>query len=126
MQNRYRRVLPHERGKNHWVLAHPPLEKAIRPGRPSELVQGSTLSSLGCILPVGIGGDLQPSVQHQFFHDIAHVALDRVGGDMEPRGNLFVAQSLGDQVEDLSFARRHAHGLGDVRSPLGDGVLHDL
>ena len=57
-----------------------------------------------CFL-VRVRGDLEPAVQRQLFQNVVHVTLHGVGRDVEPLGDFFVAQALGDEVGDLLLAQ---------------------
>jgi hypothetical protein len=41
-------------------------------------------------------------VQRQFFQNVMHTGLHRVGGNVEPLGNFLVAQAFRNQVNDCT------------------------
>src|SRR3954471_12867716 len=69
------------------------------------------------VLAVRVGSDLQTTVQRQLLHDVAHVTLDRMRGDLQSRRDLLVAQALGNEVDHLTLARGHSYGFNCVRPP---------
>ena len=48
---------------------------------------------------------LEPILDFEFFENVMDVILDGVHRQMQPLGDLFVCQSLGDQVHNLHLAR---------------------
>ena len=47
-----------------------------------------------------------PVVNIQLLHHVATVGLNRLDADVQPLSDLSVAESPGDQLQHLSFARR--------------------
>jgi len=59
---------------------------------------------------VGVGRDLETSVQGEFFEDVVHVTLDSVRGNVKSTGDLLVAKALVNQTDDLPLTPGHPHG----------------
>src|SRR3954464_3719185 len=78
------------------------------------------------VLAVRVRGDLQSGAERQLVHDVANVALDRVGRDVEVLGDLLVAHSLSDQGDDLALALRHPDRLQRLRGAARHGRAGDL
>src|SRR3989338_10626744 len=74
--------------------------------RASERVIG-----LRCSLVVNVAGYLEATSQSQFLEDVMDMTLHGINGQMEPLGNLFVAQPYPNQLNHLSLAPRHSHGV---------------
>src|ERR1019366_9993440 len=71
-------------------------------------------------------GDLQPRVESEFLHDVPYVTLHSMGGDVQPRRDLFVAQPFADETDDLSLPCGHSHGVDAHRPALPEGTFRDL
>jgi hypothetical protein len=69
---------------------------------------------------------LETTMQRQFFHDVMHVAFHRVGGNVEPLSNFFVAQTVGNQHYDFTLALRHSHYIGRFSFPLRESKLNHI
>src|SRR6185369_1986042 len=73
---------------------------------------------------VGERGHLQAATERQFLQNIVHVTLDRVDGDVEPGGDLLVAQTLAEEVNHLALAVGQADSLQQP-SPVPPGDIRD-
>ena len=70
--------------------------------------------------------DFEPAAQCEFLEDVVDVALDRVDGDVQPCGDLLVAEPLAEEVDDLPLPGREPYPiqypgpvhLGDVPDDL--------
>jgi hypothetical protein len=61
---------------------------------------------------VCMSGDLQPRVDTQFLHDVAHMALHGVGRDVKATGDPLVAQPFRDQADHFLLPTRHVRAVG--------------
>src|SRR3990172_4206694 len=66
---------------------------------------------LRCSLGVNVAGYFEATSQTQFLEDIMDMTLHGINGQMEPLGNLLVAQPCRNQLNHLSLAPRHSHGV---------------
>lgn len=71
-------------------------------------------------------GDLEATVECQFLKDIVDVALDRVRREVQPSGDLFVAQAFGDEDDGFAFAFRHADTFAQVTLSLPNCVIDNM
>ena len=69
---------------------------------------------------------LQATVESQFLKDVVHMALDCVCCNVQPLGNLLVAETFGNQCYDLAFALRHPDRIGQRSLPVLECVLDDM
>ena len=79
-----------------------------------ESLRGSSERALEPLLAMGQLYGFLPISHLKLLENIMHVVLHGKGGNKQAAGNLLVAQPLGDQRENLSFAGRE---LADGRTP---------
>ena len=78
------------------------------------------------VLAVGVSSDLQSRVKGELLHHVPDVTLDGMGGDVETRRDLLVAEPFADERDDFLLSRCHAHTFHGHRPAFGDGFSRDL
>src|SRR6266704_821921 len=91
----------------------------------SALVNGTRrIFSYGRSVAVGIGRDLQSSVQRQFLEDVVDVALDCVRRNVKAPRDFFVTQAFFNEADDFPFTSGHPNRSNRLASC--DGSPGDL
>jgi hypothetical protein len=79
------------------------------------------------VFPQRVTGEFEARVKSELVEYVVDVTLDRVNGDVQLCRDVFVAPSMGNQIDDALLACGHAHGLDDLLDiALLEGVLDDL